>query len=187
MSTANDFSAAAQAAMAALAGSAANPDDALRLLAQLATYSPTSATSSSPIGMAMGTMQSASNDLFRRAAVVALARASAKYQPASADDAARVRGIVCAALDSEIGVAGDQHEDATYNALRVLRSAVVLDLNTRAAGLPAMALITTPLSIPAPALAQRLYRDPTRADELVTQANCPHPAFMPTAFKALSS
>lgn len=187
MSTANDFSAAAQAAVAALASSAVNPDDAVRLLAGMVTYSPTNATSSSPIGVAMGTVQAATNDLFRRAAVVALARASATYQPASADDAARVRGIVCTALDAEIGVAGDQHEDATFNALRALRAAVALDLTARGAGLPTITTITTPSPISAPALAQRIYRDPTRADELVTQADCVHPAFMPTVFKALSN
>ncbi|MDB5822168.1 MAG: Phage tail/DNA circulation protein [Herminiimonas sp.] len=186
MSTANDFSAAAQAAVAALAASTVNPADAVRLLSQLATYSPTNATSASPIGVAMGAMQAASNDLFRRAVVVALARASATYQPFSADDAARVRGIVCAALDSEIATAGDQHEDATFNAFRTLRAAVVLDLTTRGAGLPTIAQVGTPQSIPAVALAQQLYRDPSRADELVMQATCPHPAFMPTRFKALS-
>ncbi|MDB5853296.1 MAG: Phage tail/DNA circulation protein [Herminiimonas sp.] len=186
MTTANDFSAAARAAVAALASSTVNPADAVRLLSQLAIYSPTNATSTSPIGVAMGVMQAASNDLFRRAAVVALARASAKYQPFSVDDAARVRGIVCGALDSEISIAGDQHEDATFNALRSLRAAVVLDLTARGAGLPTIAQVGTPLPIPAIALAQQLYRDPSRADELVTQANCPHPAFMPVSFKALS-
>jgi prophage DNA circulation protein len=186
MSTANDFAAAAQAVVDGVLSSAQSPADGLRLLAQLASYSPVKATSASPIGVAMQTMQAASNDLFRRAAVVGMARASALYQPATIDDAVSVRNSVCAALDSEITIAGDQGNDSTFNALRAVRAAVSHDLTSRGAGLPSIAQVGTPLPIPAIALAQQLYRDPSRADQLVMQANCPHPAFMPIRFKALS-
>ncbi len=186
MSTTSDFAAAAQGLASALLAATVNPADAIRLLSSLADFTPNDPTTSAPIGVAMAVMQSATGDLFRRAAVVALARASAAYQPASADDAAAVRDTVCGLLDNEIAIAGDQGEDGTFNALRAVRAAVAADLAKRGAALPSITTVTTPQAVPAPVIAQRLYRDPARADELVTQANPPHPAFMPTSFRALA-
>jgi prophage DNA circulation protein len=40
--------------------------------------------------------------------------------------------------------------------------------------------------IPAPVLAQKLYRDASRSDELVSVSDCVHPAFLPLNFNALS-
>lgn len=186
MSSTSDFAVAAQELAAALLDASVNPADAIRLLSGLADFAPDDVTSSAPIGVAMAQMQGATGDLFRRAAVVALARASASYQPASADDAAALQVKVCALLDQEITIAGDQGQDTTFNALRAVRSAVVQDLSKRGAQLATMMTVTTRQTMPAPVLAQRLYRDPSRSDELVLQANPAHPAFMPTEFKALS-
>lgn len=52
-----------------------------------------------------------------------------------------------------------------------VRSAVSLDLATRGAGLASIIAVTSVQPVPAPVLAQRLYRTPGRADELVGQAN----------------
>jgi prophage DNA circulation protein len=186
MSTPLDFAASAQALVASIRDDSIDPADAIRMLTTLYTFVPDDQTSSSAIGTAMATMQSAAGDLFRRAAVVALARAAAAYQPVSADDAAGIRTIVCDALDAEITVAGNQGEDATFNALRAVRAAVIKDLTTRGAGLASIETVSTNLPVPAPVLAHRLYQDPARADELVMQANPVHPAFMPISFKALS-
>jgi prophage DNA circulation protein len=84
-------------------------------------------------------------------------------------------------------VAGDQGDDETYEALSTLRAAVVADLNKRGAGLSSIKTFSVSAPMPSLALAARLYRDPTRADELVAQANPVHPAFMPTTFKALAN
>lgn len=186
MSTASDFAAAAQALAAAVNSSAVDPADAIRMLSDLASFTSSDPTGSAAIGAAMATMQSATGDLFRRAAVVALARASSAYQPASADDASQVRTTVCDALDREIWIAGDQGEDATFNALRKLRAAVVMDLNSRGAGLPDTATVQLPVPAPAPVLALKMYRDASRGDELVSVSNCVHPAFLPLSFGASS-
>lgn len=187
MSNANDFAVAAQELAAALYGAAVKRADALRLLSSLADFFPDDVTSTSVIGSAMAVTQDATGELFRRAAIVALARASAEYEPTSADDAAAVRQAVCGALDAEIVSAGDHGQDATFNALRALRAAVSHDLAMRGAQLAGVVRVGSNLSMPAPVLAQRLYRNPVRSDELVSQANPIHPAFMPTKFKALSS
>lgn len=186
MSSSDIFAAAAQALAGAVSLSTSDPADAIRLLQVLGAYVAPGAAPSSPIGVSMATMQAATGDLFRRAAVVALARASAAYQPASANDAAAIRAIVCAALDTEITIAADQHADATYNALRKLRAAVSADLTRRGAGLPSIVNVVTPAALPSLVLAHRNYRDAARADDLVTQSACVHPAFMPLNFAALS-
>ncbi len=187
MSAPSDVATAAQALTAAILAAANDPRNAIAKLALLAQFTPDAPMSASVVGVSMAQMQDASGDLFRRAAVVAMARASMAYQPVSSDDAASIRNIVCSALDAEITVAADQGEDASFGALRSLRAAVVEDLNMRGANLPPIAEIAVGQSLPATVLAQRLYRDPGRTDELVMEGAPVHPAFMPTTFKALSS
>lgn len=187
MSQASDLATAAQALAAALLASAIDPADGVRLLSNLADFTPNAVTSSSVVGMSMAAMQDACGDLFRRAAVVALCRAASTYQPASATDATNLQKGVLQLLDAEILIAGNQGEDMAFSALRTLRAAVVQDLQARAAGLPGTMVVNVPAAMPAPALAQRLYRDPTRADELVTESGAPHPAFLPPGFTVLSS
>jgi prophage DNA circulation protein len=172
----SDLATAAQATVAAVQATTANPADALRILGGLAAYS---SGSSTPIAGPMG-------DLHRRAAVAALARASAAYQPSSGADAVNVRMTVTAAIDAEVLVAGDQGEDASYNALRALRVAVVQDMQVRGAGLGTLIDFQFYTALPAPVLANTMYRDATRADQLVIQTGPIHPLFMPTSFQALA-
>jgi prophage DNA circulation protein len=185
-STAGTYGAVAQSVTAALLSTSASPADSLRLLSNLAGFAPAALTDTSQIGTAMNTMQSASADLFRRAAVVALARASASYQPTSQDDAVAVRTQVCSLLDNEITIAADEGDEGTYAALRDVRVAVANDLTQRSAGLSALMTFKTGSPLPALVIARRLYRDVTRADELIVRAAPIHPAFMPICFKALS-
>ncbi|MDR3513786.1 MAG: DNA circularization N-terminal domain-containing protein [Caulobacteraceae bacterium] len=175
-----DLATASQALTAQLLAVCANPADAVRLLSALATYAPNGAAALTSIGVAVG-------DLFRRAAVAALARASASYQPWSYDDAAAVRSAVTALIDAEIQIAGDEGEDATFNALRSLRVAVVQDLTARGASLAPLATFSEGANLPAIVLAQRLYRDPSRGDQLVGEVNPVHPLFMPRSFRALAA
>jgi prophage DNA circulation protein len=187
MSTSADFALSAQALAAAVFASAIDPADALRMLSTLADFSPAMTTSTAPIGKSIATLQAATGDLFRRSAVIAMARASSNYQPSSYDDAANVRSFVCELLDAEIAVAGDQGEDQTFNALRALRAAVADDLTQRGASLAKIMTVHTGEPMPAPVLAQRLYRDPLRTDELIAAADSPHPAFLAPTFLTLST
>jgi len=123
----------------------------------------------------------------RRAALVSLARASASYQPSSYNDAAALRVSLAAALDSEITAAGDAGEDATYTALKALRSAVVQDLTARGASLPSVVTVNLQLPLPSLVIAQRLYLDASRSDQIAAESGAIHPAFCPTTFQALAS
>ncbi|WP_321810069.1 DNA circularization protein [Burkholderia sp. BCC1985] len=186
-STIDGFTAAVQGVTTAVLAATSDPSDSIRLLSALSTFTPSAVTTNSVIGSAMGSMQTACSSLFRRASIGAVAQASASYQPTSSDDAARVRDFVTGMIDAEMTIAGDNGEDETYDALSTLRGAVVADLNKRGAGLASIEAFEFPEPMPSLALAARIYRDPTRADELVAQANPVHPAFMPTSFKALSN
>jgi prophage DNA circulation protein len=139
------------------------------------------------IGAAMAAMRGAMVAACRRAVLVSLARASASYQPVSYEDAASLRLALTAALDSEITAAGNSGEDATYGALKTLRAAVVQDLTARGASLPSVVTVVLGLPMPALAIAQRLYCDASRSDEITARAGAIHPAFCPVGFQALTS
>lgn len=129
----------------------------------------------------------AASSLFRRAAVVELARAAAAYQPTSYDDAVAVRRAVVAAIEGEMDDAGDAGDDGTYAALLALRTAVVRDLTARGADLAPLRQVTPPAALPALTLANQLYADATRADDLVARTDPAHPLFLPTSFRALAA
>lgn len=179
--------AAGQGVAAALLAACADPADGVRLLTNLFPFYPALPTPPSPTGLSQAAMQAAMAALLRRAALGALGRACAAYQPSSADDAAALRSSVADLFAQELLNAGNSGDDSSYIALRALRAAVITDLDTRGAGLPQLQTVLSPSPTPALALAQRLYQDASRSDELVIEANPAHPAFMPTSFKALGS
>ena len=176
-----------QAVAEAVRTACADPSDAIRLLAALAVFSPPPVLATDAIGQAMQTAQTATAAACRRAALTSLARAAAEYQPVSYQDAIAVRTTACTLLDAEATLAADAGDSDTYHALWALRSAVFADLTARGASLAKVRLVRTRASLPAAVLAQRLYQDPTRSDQLVDWANPWHPLFMPTSFRALAS
>jgi prophage DNA circulation protein len=163
-----------------------NPADQVRVLLTLAAFTYTDTYCPGGIATAMATVRDGMAAACRRAALVSLARASAAYQPVSYDDAINQRDLIAEALDSEILAAGDTGEDATYLALKTLRAAVIQDLTVRGGSLPKVVQLSLPQSMPSMAIAQRLYRDASRSDEITAEAGCPHPAFCPTSFKVLA-
>lgn len=177
--TYSDVAASAQALVATLLAACANPADAIRLLSDLLAFT--------AVGGETTTVDLVVGDLFRRAAATAMAQAAASYQPASYDEAVSIRTLIVALIDAQIDHAGDTGEDDTFNALRALRTQLVRDLNERGANLAPTRAFTMPGPLPALVLATRLYRDPARADELVTETAPVHPLFMPASFRALAA
>jgi len=181
------FAGQVQAATEALRAAAVDPADQIRILTPLAGFTPARQTGAAPVARAMATVQAATGDLIRRAAITSLARAASAYQPSSYDDAASLRTSVTGLMDAEIMVAGNQGEDAVFLALRTLRGAVSQDLTARGASLAKLTTIDLGATLPAPVLAMRLYQDASRTDELVAEAGAVHPAFVPVKFRALAS
>jgi prophage DNA circulation protein len=167
----------AQALVTAVAACAANPADAVRLLLNLASYA-SGATDSATLAI---------DAMHQRLVVTALALAAEAYQPTSYQDAAALRAAVAKVLDHQITVAGDAGDDESFQALCALKVAVVEDLTARGADLAVVAQFNLAESFPALALAQRLYRDPGRADALTAEINPPNPLFVPANFQALAS
>jgi prophage DNA circulation protein len=187
-SAATDMLAALAALVEAMRAGMTDPAGQVRVLLGLAGFTfEDGAGGVVGLGAAMAAMRDAMAASCRRAALISLARASAAYQPVSYDDAAALRAVLSAALDAEITAAGDAGDDAAYGALKTLRSAVVRDLTVRGASLPSVVTVVLGQPMPALATAQRLYRDASRADEIVAEAGAPHPAFCPVSFRVLTS
>lgn len=83
--------------------------------------------------------------------------------------------------------AADNRDPAAYQALIGLHAAVVHDLTTRACVLPKIVTYALPSGMTAHALANRLYGDAGRADELRAENGVAHPAFMPPTGTCLST
>lgn len=120
--------------------------------------------------------QAAIAALMQRAATAEAARAAAAADFASADDATALRDLFTDQFDALLAVTDD---DATLAALVDMQTAVVRDLNTRAAQLPRTRSFTPSATVPALVLAQRLYGDATRADDIVARNRVRHPGFIP--------
>jgi prophage DNA circulation protein len=179
------FAKAAQRLVASVSAATSDPQDAIQALSNMAAFSIPSYASGSVTANLLAKMQATIGNLFRRAAVVSLARASVTYSPSSHDDALALRDRITGLIDNEMQIAGDSGENLTFVALNTLRAGVVSDLTFRAGGLPSLVVISTMYPVPAPVLAQRQYQDGSRDTELILEANARHPAFMPTNFKAL--
>ena len=180
-----------------MASVAPTPADGIRLVGSLRATAPSTGDSSATVpeappgavptaSQAVALLSTASAALLRRGCAIAQAQLASQYQPISRDDAQAVLAVVLTSIDAEIAIAGDMGEDDTYNSLRTLRTAVVQDLNGRAASAAAVTTVSMAAPQPAPVLAQRLYRDATRMDELVQTVDPIHPAFMPLTFQALT-
>lgn len=181
-----DLPAALIAYVAAVAAVAPAPGDQVRLLLQGAAFSPAlTPANTAPIGAAIAVVEPAVGSLVRRACLSALARALSVYQPTSYNDAAMLIGSVSALFDAEMVSAADQGNTASFVSLRALRTAVVMDLNTRGALVARLATVTRGSSMPSLTLAYQLYADASRSDDLIARVDPPNPLFMPLVFEAL--
>lgn len=180
------FAAAAQGLVSTVAAGIASPADKMRLLAPLASFTTMDYSSTSQIGQAKTVAQYVTASLLRRAAIAELGKAASVYAPSSYDEALAVRNTVVEYIDAEILIAGDLADDATYGALRAVRQAVIAHLDERGANLAALQTFSLRDTLPSLVLANRLYQDPGRSDELIGATDPIHPAFMPPSFRALA-
>lgn len=167
---------------------ASNPNDSIRLLANLAgfnTYVPSASMIAAVIPNHI-TLQQTTCSLFRRIALSSLARAVSDFKPTSAGEAQSVLNAIIPLYDAEINIAGDTSDDTSFEALMSLKAAVVSDLQTRASSLPELVTVNQSVSLPACVIAEQLYGDGTRTAELIRRVNPTHPLFMPRTFEALS-
>jgi prophage DNA circulation protein len=93
---------------------------------------------------------------------------------------------VNAAFERAEIIAGDSHDQASYRSIIALHAAVTFDLATRARPLPAIVVYNFAVPQPALWLAQRLYCDAEREQDLRDENRPVHPAFMQMPLRALS-
>ena len=115
----------------------------------------------------------------------AMTRAAADASPTSRDEAEAITQRGSVQLDKALVLAGDRAEDGMYGSLLAIRSSFLATMSDRASGLSELIQVTMAQPLPALTLANRLYQDAARADELVQEARVPHPAFMPVTMKVL--
>ncbi|HAT1603276.1 TPA: DNA circularization protein [Raoultella ornithinolytica] len=115
----------------------------------------------------------------------AMAAAASESNPTSRDEAEQITRRVAEQLDAALLVAGDRADDDLYSGLLQVRTSFLDTMATRSAGLSELMQFNSAQPLPALTLANRLYQDAERADELIQESNVPHPAFMPTSMKVL--
>jgi prophage DNA circulation protein len=97
----------------------------------------------------------------------------------SYDDAVSIRDPVADQLDQLATTIADSGDDNLAGAVDALRLAMITDVTARGASLARLYAYTPPNTQPAILIAQRLYGDATRADELIARNAIPHPSFVP--------
>jgi len=115
------------------------------------------------------------------------ARITAATAFASRTEIDRVLALVAGAFDVSQNAAADAGDAASYRALVGLRALMVRDLTQRSRPLPRLVTYTFGRGRSSLTLAQRLYGDAGRADELVAENEIVHPLFAPRAGRALSA
>lgn len=118
------------------------------------------------------------------AAGFCLALVSADYL--SRQDARRARERISPTVDPVLEAIGAGLDVAVHEWLTQVAATAASDLSDTAANRAPLVMVRTERSLPATALAYALYGDAARAAELVTRNAIATPAFMPTAFEAIS-
>lgn len=98
-----------------------------------------------------------------------------------------LQGRLNSDFDAAIVTAADRMEYAAQRALVKLHAAITADLVTRGRPLPNIATFETRQRMPALALANRIYGDADRAQEIIAENAVVHPLFMPTSIKVLTA
>jgi prophage DNA circulation protein len=121
-----------------------------------------------------------------RFSLVQCARVLAATTMTSRNEVDRYLDRMNAAFNQAETFAANTHDQASYRSMIALHAAVTFDLTTRARPLPQIVVYDFALSKPALWIAQRLYADATRCDELIGENAPVHPAFVQMPVRALS-
>jgi hypothetical protein len=165
-----DFAACFEAAPPA--GATFNTIDAVRVVAEAMT----------PVGKAAIAVK----NFAVRMSLVEQARILAATDFVSRQDIDAYFVRINASFETAENVAADLLDNVSYTLLIALHAAVSDDLANRSRPLPRMVRYTFPTNLPSLVLAQRLYYDPSRNDELIAENKPIHPLFMPPTGVALS-
>lgn len=175
------FSQSATTIIMAVISVSGSVEEKIRMLETLAGYRSTTfyATSSD------AAVSQSANILLCVLSAGGMAAVAADYAPSSYDDAITMLNRVCDTMDTVLLLAADAGNDDDYNNLLETRNSLVDTFTLKGATLSALTQVSMNTSMPALTLANRLYQDGSRGDELIQTVQPRHPAFMPLTFRAL--
>lgn len=160
--------------ISAIIGLGNSPLSAFNSLKSLFGFAHKSVNRTTPSRIQQDDNRKAVADLTRRTAVIEAARSSASIAYDSQNQALQVRDVLIDAIEAEQLTANDE----VFTALADLRSAVVLDINTRATDLAKIIPYTPKATMPAVVLAYMIYGDATKDADIVTRNQIAHPGFI---------
>lgn len=123
----------------------------------------------------------------RRFAAIEQARISGRTTYRSRQDIDAAQALLNAEFANLTEYAADAGAITVYRTMMELHAAATRDLAERSRPLPRMVQYRFATSMPSLALANRLYGDAGRADELRDENKVPHPLFMAREGRALSA
>lgn len=115
----------------------------------------------------------------------ALATVAGQCDPTNSNEAAGYQRDVCDSLDGAMTITGDLALDDIYLSLLNQREQVIIFFTDKGSERGRLSDYKLPSVLPSLNIANRLYQDATRSDELIMEIRPRHPAFMPPRFKAL--
>lgn len=122
-----------------------------------------------------------------RMCLVEEVRAVASMTISSRTEAQSLLERITAAFETAEESASDMGDPDSYRALVALQAAFVRDLSARSSALPEIVRYEFAGSMPSLWIANRLYGDASRSDEVERENSPRHPAFMPAAGVALTA
>jgi hypothetical protein len=125
-------------------------------------------------------------DLAVELTLMQMAQATAATTYVSRDDALAALNRISAAFAPVEEAVADEHDAATYQLLVATRAAAVRDLAERGRQLPRVVPYAFATAFPTLWIANRLYGDGSRSDELRAENKIVHPAFAPISGICLS-
>lgn len=124
--------------------------------------------------------------LARRTCLEAIYRAEPSVTWSSSTDAYNFRDTILPMFTAEITYAGQTNETDIFEYFNNAIAEISLDIQTRGYGLPDITTYTTKTSLPPCVIAQQLYGDGTRDDELIMRNAPIRPLFMDLTNEVLS-
>ncbi len=110
-----------------------------------------------------------------------------QYTPRSHDEGLQMMQGARTVTETVLLLLADRADDDSYDALNAQYTQFVTHWQENCLSLSDVMTVTSRSPQPSLALANRLYQDASRADELVQAASPVHPAFMPLSFTARNS
>ncbi|HDW3046409.1 DNA circularization N-terminal domain-containing protein [Escherichia coli] len=171
---------AIQAVIITLAEATGSDTEKIRVMAEIASAEDGTYYE----GEAANAISAAVQALIRTLGAGAMLWRLMQYSPRGHDDAVLVMRKARTVTETVLLLLADRTDDDSYDALNAQYTQFVTHWQTNYLSQQDVMKVTSRSPQPSLALANRLYQDASRADELVQAVSPVHPAFMPLSFTA---